>query len=96
MLLNIGHKERKAPPNKSLHLEEIIRPGTRISRIGRIYTDNTIRAYPRQPLRQLTSPTRMAVAIRGDPCYFVNNLEGKINYQWLFYSVIEQGVAQWT
>ena len=26
-----------------------------------------IRVYPRQPLRQLTSPTRMAAAICGDP-----------------------------
>ena len=58
------------------------------------FTDNKIRAYPRQPLRQLTSPTRMAVAMRGDPCSIVNYFEGKVSYQWLFYPVIEQGVAQ--
>ncbi|TRZ89281.1 MAG: hypothetical protein D4R88_05790 [Methanosarcinales archaeon] len=33
------HEERKAPMHKSLNSEEIIRTGTRISRIGRIYTD---------------------------------------------------------
>jgi len=32
----------------------------------------------------------------GDLCSIVNNLEEKISFQWLFYPVIEQGVAQWT
>jgi len=35
---------------------------------GHIFTDLfIIHVYPRQPLRRLTSPTRMALAIRGDP-----------------------------
>jgi hypothetical protein len=38
-----------------------------MTRVRGIYTDNQILGYPRQPLRQLTSPTRMALAIRGDP-----------------------------
>ncbi len=32
-------EERKAQPQKSLNSEEIIRAGTRITQIGRIYTD---------------------------------------------------------
>ena len=39
LFLKIGCEERKAQPHKYLYLQEIIRPGTRISRIGRIYTD---------------------------------------------------------
>ncbi|MBU4221575.1 MAG: hypothetical protein KKA10_08140 [Euryarchaeota archaeon] len=35
----ILREERKAQPQKSLNSEEIIRTGTRITRIGRIYTD---------------------------------------------------------
>jgi len=41
---------------------------TRMTRIRQIFTDTSIRAHQCQPLRQLTSPTRMALAIRGDPC----------------------------
>ena len=90
-----GRKERKAKLHKFLYMEEEIPlPGTPIPGIIQFYTDNTIRAHPRQPLRQLTSPASMAVVIRGDPCSIVNYFEDKIIYQRLSYPVIEQGVAQ--
>jgi len=54
---------------------------TRMTRIARIFTDTFIRGYQRQPLRQLTSPTRMALAISGDPRSIELALEGKNRYQ---------------
>jgi hypothetical protein len=47
--LGIGCEERKAQPHTSLNSEKILRPGTRISRITRIYTDTIIRAHPCDP-----------------------------------------------
>jgi hypothetical protein len=63
--------------HNSLYLKEIIRPGTRMTRIKRIYTDYQIRAHP--PLRQLTSPTRMDLALRGDLCSIPSSDSGAIN-----------------
>ncbi len=114
------HKERKAKQHKSLYMDKIIRPGTRMTRINRnfglrsvgvcfaypsfdktflkffrrIFTDDLIRAHPCQPLRQLTSPTRMALAIRGDPRSIVYNSDGKISYQWHFSSIPQQEAAR--
>jgi hypothetical protein len=73
-----GREERKAQLHKSLNSEEIIRSGTRMTQIGRIFTDHHIRAHP------------------CNPCSIINKLQRYISYQWLFYPVIEQGVAQWT
>gem|GEM_PF-2623055 len=65
-----------------------------MTRIRRIYTDNEIRAHQRQPLRQLTSPTHMALAIRGDPRSIIYNADEKIRYKWHFSSITEQEAAQ--
>jgi len=62
-----GHdaEERKAPLHKSLNSEEIIRTGTRITQIGRIYTDPGVSVSTvapvdvAQPSRPLTPCTRM-------------------------------------
>ena len=39
-----GREERKAQKHKSLYIEEIIRPGTRMTQIKRIYTDPCVSA----------------------------------------------------
>jgi hypothetical protein len=44
-----GIDKRKAQPQKSLKSEEIIRTGTRISLIGRIYTDPGARRLEKAP-----------------------------------------------
>jgi hypothetical protein len=60
-----GPEEHKAQMHKSLNSQEIIRTGTRITRIGRIYTDPCVSASTvapvdvAQPSRQLTPYTRM-------------------------------------
>jgi hypothetical protein len=62
---SLHRKERKAQPQKSLNSEEIIRAGTQITRIGRIYTDPCLSVSTvapvdvAQPSRQLTPCTRM-------------------------------------
>ena len=50
-----GRKERKAQLHKSLYIEEIIRPGTRMTRIKRIYTDYHIRAINTELVRTETN-----------------------------------------
>ncbi len=45
-LIASEREERKAEQHKSIYIDKIIRPGTRIKRI---FTDNPIRAYPRHP-----------------------------------------------
>lgn len=74
-----GRQERKAEKHKSLHPYKIIRLGTRMTRIGRISTDNEIRAYPRH-LR--------------NPRSIVYNADEKIRYKWHFSSTTEQEAAQ--
>ena len=44
-----GREERKAQQHKCFYKYKIIRPGTRMTRIGRISTDNGICAYPCNP-----------------------------------------------
>ena len=44
-----GHEERKLEQHKYLSIGKTIPSGTRMTRIKRIYTDNPIRAYPRNP-----------------------------------------------
>jgi hypothetical protein len=47
-----GREERKAQPQKSLNSEEIIRTGTQITRIGRIYTDPCASLFSKFILRE--------------------------------------------
>jgi len=72
-------EERKAEQHKSLYPYKIIRPGTRMTRIKRISTDNPIRAYPCHPR---------------NPCSIVYNSDGKISNLWHFSSTTEQEAAQ--
>ncbi len=78
-LIASEREERKAEQHKSLYPYKIIRPGTRMTRIGPISTDNPIRAYPCHPC---------------NPCSIVYNLEGKISNLWHFSSTTEQEAAQ--
>jgi hypothetical protein len=41
-----GREERKAEQRKSLHIDKIVRPGTRMTRIRQIFTDYQILAHP--------------------------------------------------
>jgi hypothetical protein len=78
-LIASEREERKAQQHKSLYIDKIIRPGTRMTQIKQIYTDNPIRAYPCHPR---------------NPCSIVYNLEGKIGNLWHFSSTTEQEAAQ--
>ncbi len=60
-----GREERKTQQHKSLSKYKIIRPGTRMTRIKRIFTDNPIRTHPRHPC---------------NPCSIVYNSNEKIRY----------------
>ena len=74
-----GREEQKAEPHKSLSINKIIRPGTRMTRIKRIFTDNPIRAHPRHPC---------------NPCSIVFKPDKKISYLWHCYSTTEHEAAQ--
>jgi len=74
-----GRQERKAEKHKSLHPYKIIRPGTRMTRIGRIYTDNEIRAHLCHPC---------------NPCSIVFEQVTEISNLWHFSLIIEKGAAQ--
>jgi hypothetical protein len=78
-LIASEREERKAEQHKSLYPYKIIRPGTRMTRIKRISTDNPIRAYPCHPR---------------NPCSIVYNSDGKISNLWHFSSTTEQDAAQ--
>ncbi len=76
-----GREERKVQQQKSLRSGTGITPRrrTRMTRIGRIFTDDLIRAYPCHLC---------------NPCSIVYNSDGKISYQWHFSSITEQEAAR--
>ncbi|HLB71316.1 MAG TPA: hypothetical protein VJJ51_09765 [Candidatus Methanoperedens sp.] len=72
-----GREERKVP-QQYLHfcIGEHLRNSTRMTRIGRIYTDNSIREHPRHPRNPCSITFALESIIRQQKCCSVITQQG--------------------